>query len=617
MPQSEQKAGMISSRDLADKLRQRYPQLGKYTDDSIVDAFLAKNPQFRSRVQFETAPVPATTIAPRGFKEKAKEAIAAGKAALPGIGAGAAVALTPETGGVSGVLLPLLAAMGGGAVGKGTEQLVGHALGEQDPGLRERIGEMGTAGIEQMLAEMGGRAMERPLAKVLGQGSRVLTHPEDIAVKEISEKYGLHLTPSEIEKRGIQESLQKSAETSILGRSTMQTAKQRTFAAAEAAVDDALAHLSAPGSSFATGKDLQGALEDANEIFHQHGKRLYEDVDRLGAGVLVDMKPLKDWANNVLAGPAGQAAANWPRVGKFTAAERAILTDAANSAQYVPFSVAHELRKRLLSIGPEMTQMMPTVGKGMAKKAAGIVTDVMEKAGAGLQGAQAVAAWQTARSFWRDGSELFGDGLIQKLVDQQPSLVVRALKTPEDVEMVHRALENYNVRFGTRFQRLTAIGAWDQLRERYVRDVLLEAPANIVTRVGGQVRSEPMLNLAENLRTTPPETLRALFSDPQGRQTYETLREIGQAMERVAPMPAAPELSIWKLFRFGAGVEEYEWMLSKALAHPKTARKVLYAIRQIPRSLDAAMRAMQNVADEVEREQGKKTETQVPAGVSP
>ncbi len=607
-PQTE---GMISSRDLAGKLKERYPQLSKYSDDSIVDAFLAKNPKFRPRIQFEAKEAPlgaeATAIAPRGFREKAREAVAGGKAALPAIGATAAVAMTPETGGLAGILLPLLAAWGGGATGKGTEQLVGKLLGQEQPGLKERLGEMGTAGLEQLFAEMGGRTMERPLAKVFGQGSKVLTHPEDIAVKEISDKYGLRLTPSEIEKRGVQESLQKSAETSILGRSTMQTAKQRTFTAAERATDDALRQLSAPTSALAAGQNLQTALKDSNEIFHQYGRRLYEDVDREGAGVLVNMQPLKDWAQGVLAGPAGQAAAQWPKMAKFTAAEQAILKDAASSAQLVPFSVAHELRKRLLSIGPEMTEMMPTVGKGMAKKAAGMVTDLMEKAGAGLQGKRAVDAWNAARSFWRDGGEIFSDGLIQKLVDQQPSLVVRALKTPEDVNMVKTALERYNVKFGTHAQRVQATDAWNQVRERYVRDVLLEAPAaSLVTRVGGQVKSEPMLNLAENLRTTPPETLQALFSDPKGKQTYEVLREIGQAMERVSPMSPAPELSIWKLFRFGAGVEEYEWILSKALAHPKHARKVLYAIRQIPRSLDTAVRVMQGVSEEVQREEGQK-----------
>ena len=46
----------ISSRDLAAKLKEWYPVLSKYTDDSVVNAFLDKNPKFRPRVKFD-API--------------------------------------------------------------------------------------------------------------------------------------------------------------------------------------------------------------------------------------------------------------------------------------------------------------------------------------------------------------------------------------------------------------------------------------------------------------------------------------------------------------------------------------------------------------------------------
>lgn len=584
----------ISSRDLAERLKQRYPQLGKYTDDSIVESFLEKNPKFRGRIKFEAAPVPATKITPRGPREKFREAVSAGKEALPAIGAASAVALTPETGGLSGLLQLLLAAGIGGGTGKAGEQAVGYMIGEKQPQLPERLEDIGLAGLEQAGAEGIGRSFERPVAKILGQGSRVVTHPEDIAVREISEKYGLHLTPAEIEKRGIQESVQRSAEGSILGRSTMQNVKDRTFNAAESAVNDALSRITQPGSALQAGESLQASLKDANEIFHSYGRKLYEDVDKYGGNVLVNLQPLKDFANQRLTGPAGQAAALYPKMAKFTTAERAILQDASASPDLVTFSVAHELRKRLLSVGPELTETMPGIGKGMAKKAAGIVTEAMEKAGSGIQGAQAVAAWQAARSFWRDGAEIFGDGLIQKLVEEQPSLVVRAIKTPEDVEMVRNALRNYSQQFGTGAQRQRATQAWDQFRERYVRENLLKSPA------GPQIEREPLRNLADNLKKTPPETLNAMFSDPRGRQVETVLREIGQAMERVNQMPEAPTMSFWRMLHFG-GLEEYEWVVAKALERPRLARRLLYGVRQLPRSFATFAHVMNQLQDETEK----------------
>jgi hypothetical protein len=584
----EPQTQMISRADLAGRLKTAYPQLDKYSDESIVEAFLSKNPGFASRVQSQPLlPADVQVKPPATWQERWKMRGREAAEVLPAAGAVLGTALAPE----GAPIWQLLAAAGlGGMGGEAARMSAASELGEQIPTtLKEYLEQLGKSGGEQVLMEATGRAGESGLGKVFGQAPRVL-RPEDQAIKDISEKYGMNLTPAEISRYGLRESLQESAEGSILGRSTMQTAKQQTYQSASKAVDDAVAQLSAPTSSLRAGKSLQNALQDANGIFKAQGDVLYKGLDQKAQGVLVNMSSVRLRAQQILA-QQSQLSNVIQKTGAATSAEKKILFDATKLPDYLPFSVANQWRSRLLEITPQSTEMMPTRGPAMAKYFVGQITDAMEQAGSTLKGADAVQAWQTARQYWKDGADIFRDGVVQKLLDKQPSEVVAAVKTPEDVQAVKDALFRYSQKYGTGRQKYVAQASWNRFRERWVRDNLLGAES-------GQIGVEPLSKISKSLRDIPPETMKAMFSDKAGVDTYTTLREIGQAMDRVDKMPNPPKLGWFRLLHL-AGIEEYEWMLAKALTNPRASRYVLAAVRQIPRSIDTAAKLMDQASKQV------------------
>ena len=544
---------------------------------------------------FPAPPPVNTSVRPRTFRDDLREAVAAGKETLPAAGAIAGVALAPETAGVSGLLIPPAAAALGGATGEAARQGVSAVGGFPDrpKSWGEVLKGLLTSGLAQAGLEMGGRAGEKAIGMLAGGPSRVVTRPEDAAVKAASEKYGLGLSPAEIEKRGLREVVQSSAEGSILGRATMQGAKERTVAAAEKAVNDSLMALSQPTSALATGQGVQKALTDARSIFSDVGKGYATQLDQDARGVLVNISSLKQEALSI-SGKLQRTSSVFPRTGGPSAVEKKLLDDLVNAPDYIPFRDAATLRTRWMSIAPQSTEMMPTQGPALARHFVGRITEEAEKAAGNLQGDAAVNSWKALRAYWKDGAQIFDRGLVQKLVETDPSMVVRNVKSPEDVMAVKKALLGYGVTLGrTPAEKQSSQTAWDAFRQRYVREVMLG------TEHTTDIGFDPLRKLAQTIHDTPPEVLKELFSDARGRETYTTLKEIGAAIERVNKMPGAPQISLWRVLRF-SGLEEADWVAAKLLTHPRAARRLLYAIRQVPRSLAAAASAAQQAQDEGE-----------------
>ena len=97
------------------------------------------------------------------------------KEALPAVGAAGAVALTPETGGTSDLLLPILSAIMGGAAGTSAKQMAGKALGSKDvpTSTKEALSQDVQGGIEQGEYEAGGRLLGKiPEKWAAGAASR-------------------------------------------------------------------------------------------------------------------------------------------------------------------------------------------------------------------------------------------------------------------------------------------------------------------------------------------------------------------------------------------------------------------------------------------------------------
>jgi hypothetical protein len=170
----------MSREEFAARLKARVPALQSYSDDQIIEGAIARRPDLADRLlpaqskglnlpqnmKVENAP-----LAQR-VKAQLRGMASGGKEMLPALGAGAAVAATPETGGLSDLLIPLVSAALGGAAGTSAKQLAGRALGEQGPkstpaALQEDV----QGGLEQMGYEAGGRALNSVLGRWVGKGA--------------------------------------------------------------------------------------------------------------------------------------------------------------------------------------------------------------------------------------------------------------------------------------------------------------------------------------------------------------------------------------------------------------------------------------------------------------
>jgi hypothetical protein len=579
----------------AQYLRKNNPSLPTtISDEQLVEAAIKKEPSWAPLIEDRKVDIPAgATIRARTWQDRYNEVKQGAKSvgrgvvdALPAIGGMAAVAAAPETGGgsLAAYLSALTAAGLGGAGGEATKQIIKRMIGDKDvpDELKDMLKADLKEGLSQAGYEAGGRALEYPAGKLIGAMPKVLK-PADASVARTSEKYGLGMMPTEIVPGGIRDVQQSAVEHAHLTRGKMEAVKNHTFEAAENAVNTALQSLSQPNSRLSTGGSLVESLEDANKIYHAEGEKLYQRVAQLSPNLLVNISSVRAEASRMLrASSSGGSAAYFGRTGALTSTEKSVLQDIKNAPDYVPFQAATEYRSRLRGLGPASDDLMPGRGPGLAKHFVGRLTDAIERAGQGITGANAVQAWQDARKFWREGAEIFEGGLVQKLIDTDPSKVVAGIKTPEDIGAVKTALFNYGGHNPSSPEALKAAASWDKFRERYVRDVLLGTGPST-----SSIGADPLKALSDNLKNMEPETLQAIFGDARGGRAYETLKEIGNAMDRVTKMKAPVQTTgYWSFLRYG-GPEEGAWLLSKALLHPEASRYVLYAVRQLPRIIGA------------------------------
>jgi hypothetical protein len=102
--------------------------------------------------------------------DRLKQAINSGKEGLPAIGAGLAAAAAPTSGGLSELIVPVLAALRGGAAGTSAKQGVSAAIGSGDrpKSTTDALTEVGVGGIHQAEYEMSAKPLDAFLGHVIG-----------------------------------------------------------------------------------------------------------------------------------------------------------------------------------------------------------------------------------------------------------------------------------------------------------------------------------------------------------------------------------------------------------------------------------------------------------------
>lgn len=394
-----------------------------------------------------------------------------------------------------------------------------------------------------------------------------VNEPENRAVKELNETLGLNLTPGQIAGRTHMGTLyrmyQRLGEYNILSQQQIREVRTEGLENAANAIDHMVDSLVAsPSSPTQTGYAVRDAMNAGYKMFQEVSGSIYQQLDQAAQGVMVDASPIKAEANRWLAKAATQTG-YMPRTGDVSAGARKILEDAAGLPDWVPFSVAHEWRKKLISASPEVGKLFAGEGKEAAKKMVGIVTETMDNSAQALN-PSAARLWSAARKFYKNGAEVFDNAVINRMLntDRGAEMVVAELK-PGMVDYatkVRSAILDYPVKFGSKTDQDAALMTWRQLQEQYIRTHLLRAPEEGQRAAGEQlatISEEGLRSLKKNLEKQGRGMLDTMFNPPNigsphatrmlsgGPVVLQNLRDIGEAFSRLDRIPT--EMRSWQI----------------------------------------------------------------------
>jgi len=463
-----------------------------------------------------------------------RQALKYGLEALPlATSVGATLLGGPGAGFLTSMALASLGAVPGVAAKGAAEEALGF-VPRKTPG--EAAGQIGWGMAEQAGGEVLGRTIIRPAVKVAGYVfggpfRRAATLPENLAVAEANERLGLRLTPGQIAGKtpagAVGRTLEFYGETSMFGRPGIEAAREHGRRAAVRAVEESLQAVAPATSAEAAGRGMQEAFETGSRVFHRYGGELYSEVDRLARGAAVNMTALKAEASRILQREMDMPAYYFPKLGKLTPTSAAILEDIANSPAEIPFEIAQRIRTKLLSVSAQPGELVAKEAPGLAKHFGGLMTGAMEDSASRL-GPDALAAWQTARAFWRQGHDVFQRSLVQGLMERNPEALVKSIKpgAVSDVRAIRAAALGYTP-FGTPAERQVAMQSWNNFREHFVRSALLRDPDAV-----GEGAMD-LLNLKQRMSTMGRGVLEEMFGDQRGHQLLENLTVIGEGFSRV------------------------------------------------------------------------------------
>ncbi len=185
----------------------------------------------------------------------------------------------------------------------------------------------------------------------------------------------------------------------------------------------------------AQGQVFLDAFKVADEAFDSTSRVLYKRVSDLNKDVVVDIRPIKSWAQSMSEENAKRAGIGASQMGD------SLISKVGNLPDQVDFSTAQSIRTgfRLEKNSVERKD----VARGIAAKLEGL-TDKMMDAAATKLSPEGKEAWRQANEFYANGKETFDNGFIRNLVQkgkEQPELIGRAVFQNGEISQIQKVKE--------------------------------------------------------------------------------------------------------------------------------------------------------------------------------
>ncbi len=319
-------------------------------------------------------------------------------------------------------------AVGGGIAGQYGGERAATALGAT-PDQAALVGDIAGLGAAYAGAKVPGMVsrISSPLGDVVAK-PRGSIPPEQFSpteLKSYADQNGIPLNAAQATGHNLPRNLQSAGERATVGG----TAVRKQTMAGQAAVID---HAEKLASSFSpntpdlpsAGSAIRASVDQALAREQMASRQMYAAIDQKAGGVSVDLRPLKQTAQKILADSdfVRKVGALDPK--KATA----ILQDMANLPNQGSFSDAQQLRSALLDASRTPELAISNQAQAWVKQLTGTVDGEMMKAATSKPGLE--QAFRTANSHWEQLQDDFNNPrspLAQILREPDPSKVPQKL----------------------------------------------------------------------------------------------------------------------------------------------------------------------------------------------
>ena len=426
----------------------------------------------------------------------------------------------------------------GAAGGEAVEQLARRALGYEAPKTSvEAAKRIGIEGAKGLAGEAGGRLVVGAVGKVLSFApmAKKVTPEAQRAIDFLRSRLKQPLLPAEATESRLLDILENIAESSLVGGTRITRFKLERTKILDGISDDIIKSFGAKAEPDQVGELFVKTIEERIKPSRTASKILYDTVEGMTAptikkefvagefervgevveravgGINISTKNLKSFVK-----PLKQIAADLNSIEAKNAGDD-LVSAIMEIPDEIPFSVANELRARLISRINEfnvINKKAPAIGK--AKKLISLIDNAMERT-LKEQNPMALRMWREANRLYKEGSEQFDNNFVRRLVKMadpkmggSPEDIVKAIFKPGAVTNIRRAKN--------------ALGQfpWNKLKSYYTQYIVSKS-----TSPSGELLG---LNMEANLfgkAGMGEETLREIYNP----QEFRTIKEFANALK--------------------------------------------------------------------------------------
>jgi hypothetical protein len=315
------------------------------------------------------------------------------------------------------------------------------------------------------------------------------------------------LTPAQATENRMLDIVENVAEFSLFGGGTIRNQKINTTNLINRTVDDfanAFTRHTTRGESRAV---IQDVLKGESTAFRATGSNLFKQVDELipRKQPVVDTRPLKEAADTVLE-QINKSVVKSPKT-------RKLIKQIQKLDDVITFEQASINESDLGAITRQINELVPGKAEGAAKLFKKEISKAIDDAEKVLPEG-ALDAYKNAKTFWKQGKQLFNDKLVVRLAELDRDKVVDSLLTTKEPVFVKK-LRDIIVKRGGRED------VWEGIQGDVVNRVL-----NTATDVDNVLSGKTLL---KQLKSAGDDTLNAFF--PEGQ--HNLLRKYGEALRLV------------------------------------------------------------------------------------